>query len=139
MPVDRKLFVPPRPCVSCPYRLDCPSGVWSEEEYEKLRVYDDPYAPEVAVFHCHQENATGVDTVCRGWLTVASESVAVRVAGATGRVTGEEVYAEPPVPLHPSGNAAADFGERDIECPSRAAIAMASKLLDSGAALDLDG
>jgi hypothetical protein len=24
------------PCASCPYRRDCPSGVWSEDEYAKL-------------------------------------------------------------------------------------------------------
>nr|WP_280343300.1 DUF6283 family protein [Nocardia neocaledoniensis] len=32
----------PRPCVSCPYRRDVPSGVWDFGEYEKLRGYVPP-------------------------------------------------------------------------------------------------
>ena len=101
-----KFYVAPRPCVSCPYRLDTPSGVWSEEEYEKLRAYDEDWfevgIPPFAAFHCHQESATGVDTVCRGWLTVAQESVAARIAVADGRVTVDELYAEPLVALRSS-------------------------------------
>jgi hypothetical protein len=30
----------PKPCESCPYRKDVPSGVWSEGEYRKLPQYD---------------------------------------------------------------------------------------------------
>ncbi|MEW2260778.1 DUF6283 family protein [Streptomyces sp. NPDC047869] len=32
----------PRSCASGPYRTDVPSGVWSQEEYSKLRLYDGP-------------------------------------------------------------------------------------------------
>lgn len=62
-----KLHVAPRPCNTCPYARSTPPGVWAPEEYAKLSRYD--RSPEtnqdLATFHCHQENATGVPTVCR--------------------------------------------------------------------------
>lgn len=43
----------PRPCRSCPYRRDCPSGVWAAETYDRavrgvpvrLSGEEDPPAP----------------------------------------------------------------------------------------------
>ena len=44
-----------RPCGSCPYRRDAPSGIWSREEYEKLPEYDKPTAYQPPqVFMCHR-------------------------------------------------------------------------------------
>lgn len=53
------------PCVSCPYRLDAPSGLWDRSEYEKLPSYDDPtWSQSPALFMCHQQDGC----LCSGWL-----------------------------------------------------------------------
>ncbi|WP_336794377.1 DUF6283 family protein [Gordonia malaquae] len=52
----------PRPCESCPYRRDVPSGVWAESEYEKLRAYDAPTGEQpVRLFLCHQYDGVSED------------------------------------------------------------------------------
>ena len=112
-----------KPCTSCPYRRDCPSGVWHQEEYEKLRRYDDNKAFDG--FLCHTEPTK----LCRGWLTVHCESVAVRLCMMRNEVTREEVYADPPVPLFATGNKAADHGQRQIKRPGRKAKKMIRRLL----------
>jgi hypothetical protein len=132
------LDLAPNPCLSCPYRLDHPSGVWSLEEYEKLRGYDDdialgPAGVALSVFLCHQTNATGRETACKGWTTVHSESIAVRIAIASGSLDPEQVYAETSVACYESGNAAADAGEEDIEWPGADAEEMTKKLVKSRA------
>lgn len=116
----------PNPCISCPYRLDHPSGTWSEEEYEKLRGYD---GFQLGVFLCHQTNATGRDTLCKGWVSVHADSVAVRLAMASGTVDPEHAYTPTLVALHASGNAAADAGQCDIDNPGPESRAMAAKLV----------
>lgn len=125
------------PCSSCPYRCDTPPGVWDTSEYEKLREYKpaNPYVmPATRVFLCHQTNATGRETVCRGWLTVESDSVAVRLAMRRGEVTEEQVYAEPRVLLYASGTEAAEAGLSGVEEPSPAAVRLMGRLLKKGAA-----
>ncbi|WP_067904162.1 DUF6283 family protein [Nocardia vaccinii] len=59
----------PRPCSSCPYRRDAPSGVWDAEEYEKLRLYDlDMAFQPPRLFQCHQADFdSGVRRLCAGW------------------------------------------------------------------------
>ncbi len=121
-----------RPCASCPYRLDCPSGVWHPEEYDKLRRYSDE--PNVAaqtfgVFLCHYSvRGRGHDVPCRGWLTVEADSVAARMNLAEGILDPDDVYAEPTVPLHPTGTAAAEHGMRDIDHPSTEALRLIERL-----------
>lgn len=131
-----KLHVAKSPCASCPYRRDVPSGIWHRDEYEKLREYDrdgsDGQIPPIAVFHCHKELDTKVPTVCRGWLTVHSESIAVRFAQITGLIDPMAIYAKVKEKLYRSGNEAADAGEKGIKRPSRAARSMAEKLLRNG-------
>ena len=129
------LDLAPNPCLSCPYRLDHPSGVWSLEEYEKLRGYDRDFmsGATLGIFLCHQTNATGRETACKGWATVHSETPAVRIAMAQGDLDPEQVYAESVVECYESGDAAADAGEEDIECPGEAARAMTEKLIKSRA------
>lgn len=123
----KKLNVERSPCTSCPYRKDVPSGVWHFDEYEKLREYDTNEA--VGTFLCHHTLDMSMETVCRGWLTVHQESVAVRLAILTGAVTVEEVYAEVPEKLYATGNEAADFGQKKIEQPSRKARTVISRLM----------
>jgi Family of unknown function (DUF6283) len=120
-----------KPCTSCPYRKDHPSGVWASEEYEKLRDYDRNRA--FGTFLCHQTNANGIETVCRGWLSVARESIAVRLGISHGQFTPEQVYAECSVPLHASGNAAANAGQKKIKRPPANASAMIGRLERKGA------
>ncbi len=111
------------PCPSCPYRRDCPSGVWAFKEYESLRLYD--ANESIAKFMCHSDPAK----LCRGWLSVHAESLAVRVlTRVRGSVSEEEVYANPPVPLFASGNQAADHGQRQIQRPGKKARRMIEKI-----------
>jgi hypothetical protein len=55
----------PRPCGSCPYRLDVPAGVWAAHEYEKLPPYDNQTAFQPpSAFFCHQADGH----LCAGWV-----------------------------------------------------------------------
>lgn len=119
-----------KPCSSCPYRKDHPSGVWHHEEYEKLRDYDHNRA--FGIFLCHQTNAHGIETACRGWMSVARESVAVRLGMAQGEFTPEQVYAECGVPLHATGDAAADAGQKKLARPPAKASTMIERLVRKG-------
>jgi hypothetical protein len=114
----------PRPCESCPYRLDVPSGVWAVEEYEKLPQYDGPtWAQPLRVFLCHQQTGRA----CAGWAGChdGDELMALRTAVAAGHMTVEAVeetarYVSP-VPLFGSGREAALHGLRDVRAPGPAA------------------
>lgn len=111
------------PCSSCPYRCDVPSGVWAENEYEKLRRYDEPtYAQPREAFACH---ATP-EHLCHGWAVVHGwELLALRLLGTRGPVE----LPEPFVALFRSGNEAADHGMADIEAPAEDAVVLQERLL----------
>jgi hypothetical protein len=126
------LHAAPRPCTTCPYRRDTPAGIWHPDEYHKLVAYDDEPGP-FETFHCHQENATGVPTVCRGWLSVHPDSVAVRLAIARGALTVEQRDAPPMVDLYISGTEARDAGLAGVENPSTAARVAIRRLTRKGA------
>lgn len=116
-----------RPCASCPYRKDVPSGVWAKEEYDKLRRFDTQppgQVPATGVFLCHTDR----ERLCRGWLTVHSDSVAVRILLRFRQITRRTVYAPVDVPLFSSGAEAADHGVRDITHPSVEAEVMMGKV-----------
>lgn len=92
-----------RPCASCPYRRNVPSGIWDETEYAKLREYDgETWEQSAAVFMCHHAEGD----VCAGWLghRDPADLLAVRLA------------------------AAAEHGIHDIEDPSTEAINAIDKL-----------
>lgn len=118
------------PCPTCPYRKDCPSGVWHEEEYLKLPAYDqETWAQPMAVFMCH--DAKDKRTMCRGWLDVIDkpESLALRLAATRGMVFLD--LAQLPhsgVPVFASGQAAAAHGIAQMEQPSPSAMRVISKL-----------
>lgn len=125
-----------RPCVSCPYRRDVPSGVWAAEEYEKLRAYDLPtmeQPPGVFLCHQHDQGAPG-SRVCSGWAGChdGDELLALRVAVMRDTMTVETAEAvrdyRSSVPLFESGDAAADHGLADITHPSPEAVAAAAKV-----------
>lgn len=119
-----------RPCSSCPYRKDTPSGVWSRQEYEALIKYDGDTGEQlmsgaIGVFHCH----TSPDHLCSGWLGChdPNELAALRMFG---HLMDPSVWTyTTDVPLHASGQAAHDHGVRDIRHPSKAAKDVVSKLI----------
>jgi hypothetical protein len=100
--------------------------VWAHHEYEKLREYDQPTMDQpMATFHCH---ATP-EELCHGWAVVHSgrghefDLLALRVWPPEGGIPAEVV------PLWPSGNEAADYGQEDIETPSVAAVEVSERLV----------
>lgn len=121
----------PAPCGSCPYRLDTPAGVWSADEYDKLPDFDgETWEQPPSVFLCHQQDGR----VCAGWAGChdMAENFGIRLAVASGAMSPETAdvtidYCSP-VPLHPTGRAAADFGKGEIETPSPEAVNLVKKL-----------
>lgn len=121
--------VRPAPCRYCPYRLDVPSGVWAASEYEKLRRFDGDIPEQFAagadrVFSCHSTP----DFLCAGWVGChdMTNSLAIRLNHR--RIDPAVFDYVSPVPLHPSGAAAAEYGMRDLDAPGAEAIAAARKL-----------
>lgn len=117
------------PCQFCPYRRDCPSGVWAHDEYELLRPYDaETYAQPYAGFACH----VSPDHYCNGWAIVHStrdhefELLALRLRWPDGGVP------VPAVALFASGGDAADHGQAGIEAPSGEAIEAICRLIRKG-------
>lgn len=126
----------PRPCASCPYRQDVPSGVWSEDEYAKLPAFDGPtFAQPARLFLCHQNDRDDDRArVCGGWAGChdMGESLGVRVALASGEITVETAEAlvdyVSPVPLFASGAEAAAHGMREVEAPGAEAAEVIEKI-----------
>jgi len=134
--VSAPLACPPTPCGSCPLRRDTPPGIWHPSEYAKLPLYDDQ-APEFAVFHCHQENATGVPTVCKGWLAVFGfEAIAVRLAVSRGELTVEQVEAPCKVELYASGAEACAAGLAGVNQPGEKAQRAIARLTAKGIGIE---
>lgn len=115
----------PRPCKSCPYRVDVPSGIWSEGEYEKLKEYDAPtgFQPH-GVFQCHQNDGDDPKArLCAGWAGCHGDDLlSLRLAVVMGSIDTDTYVAavdyKSPVELFTSGEAAAEHGMRDIDDPS---------------------
>lgn len=126
----------PRPCASCPYRLDVPSGVWDATEYAKLPRFDEPtFAQPTGVFLCHQhDRADDAARVCGGWAGCHDGDglLALRVGVASGEIavaTADAIrdYVSP-VPLFATGSEAAAHGMREIHRPGPAAITAMAKI-----------
>ncbi|MFC9872691.1 DUF6283 family protein [Nocardia salmonicida] len=115
----------PRPCVSCPYRRDVPSGVWDFAEYEKLRAYDGDMSVQAPqLFQCHQTDADSTRRrMCAGWVGChgGRQLLAIRLALIQDRISGQtfEVAGayESGAPLFASGGEAADHGQREFDKP----------------------
>ncbi|MFJ1936692.1 DUF6283 family protein [Kitasatospora sp. NPDC088160] len=126
----------PRPCDSCPYRRDVPSGIWAAEEYDKLRAYDAPTAEQpTAVFMCHQTDADSqARRVCAGWAGCHGETLLTpRIALMKGVMDGSTletvVTYVSPVPLFSSGDEAAAHGQADIDRPGPEADRLVDKII----------
>jgi hypothetical protein len=121
----------PRPCESCPYRRDVPSGVWAASEYDKLPLYDAPtYAQPTGVFLCHQQDGR----VCAGWAGChdGTNLLSLRIAVSNGALSVADYEATvgycSPVPLFASGAEAATHGEAGIEAPTAPARRVIAKV-----------
>jgi hypothetical protein len=85
--------------------------------------------PALITFKCHQSGITQVDTVCKGWLSVHRDSVAVRFAVLTGKVSGDEVPRAAEAYLYSSGAEACKAGMAGVDNPSPLARLEVDKLL----------
>lgn len=109
-----------RPCGSCPYRRDVPSGVWHASEYDKLAAFDGPtYDQPFGAFFCHQQDGR----LCAGWVGChdMEESLGLRMALSRGAIDESDYEAAldyvSPVPLWDSGAQAAAHGKAEIYTP----------------------
>lgn len=126
----------PRPCPTCPYRRDVPSGIWDREEYGKLPRYDSPEPAEQApgVFLCHQHGRGEAARLCSGWVGChgGEHLFALRFALIRGELSGADYHEatayRSPVPLWESGAAAAEHGLAELERPGRDAVRAMVKL-----------
>lgn len=112
-----------RPCSSCPYRRDAPSGLWARNEYERLLRYDGTTGEQAeqgafGPFLCHHDDGH----LCAGWVGCHDmyESLAIRLAQVNGLVLDlDAIFAyRSPVPLFASGREAAEHGLRDLDAPN---------------------
>lgn len=118
---------PRRPCGSCPYRKDVPSGIWAAEEYAKLTAYDGETGEQLqkgalGLFMCHQRDGC----LCGGWLQThdTDHLLALRI----NRVDPSAFGYQSDVETFASGAEAAAHGMRDIEDPSPEAQRLMEKL-----------
>lgn len=121
----------PRPCESCPYRKDVPSGVWSASEYRKLLDYDlETHHQPMMPFQCHQNGADSEKSqLCAGWVACHGERLmALRLGVAMERIDASVMEYETDVPVFLSGADAASHGMRDIMNPGPEARALAEKI-----------
>jgi len=127
-----------RPCASCPYRKDAPSGLWSQDEYDKLPIYDGEITDQVfkgafAVFMCHQKDGT----LCAGWVAGhrPHELLALRVAGMHGERIDDSVWDyKTDIAVFSSGAEAREHGMRDMAQPGSKARRLMEKFLEKGIA-----
>jgi hypothetical protein len=108
-----------RPCSSCPYRRDVPSGIWDDVEYGKLCGYDGDIpeqleAEALRLFYCHSLPRN----LCAGWVGChdMDNTLAVRLNHA--RIHPSVYTYVSSVPLFTSGAQAALHGMRDIADPT---------------------
>lgn len=120
----------PRPCESCPYRRDVPSGVWEAAEYDKLPAYDSDTALQpTGLFLCHQQNGR----VCAGWVGCHGDDLlGLRLAAATGAMSRADLAAaldyRSPVALFATGAKAAEHGKAEIRTPRAGARRVIAKV-----------
>ena len=134
---ESKKQIQDKPCSSCPYRKDVPSGVWDRSEYEKLPSYDlgtteQVFAGAIGVFYCHQQNGC----VCRGWIDChgnqghGRDLISLRLSSLIDHRQIEKAIEDgPQVPIFESGREACDHGLKEIDNPSSDASDVVSKVI----------
>ena len=133
--MDKKLTCAPRPCASCPYRKDAPSGLWAKHEYDKLPAYDGEIIEQLqngatADFGCHQRDGH----LCAGWVAAhgAGNLLALRLRAA--RVPQETWDYTTDIPVFSSGAEARRHGLKDMKRPKAKALKLMAKLEEKGKA-----
>lgn len=108
------LSVARSPCSSCPYRRDVPSGVWGENEYDKLPHYDgETWEQDMSLFMCHQRDGR----LCAGWLACHGPGDLLALRFWADDVDPAVWRYRSDVPVFGSGAEAREHGIRDIENP----------------------
>lgn len=127
--MSNKFTVAPNPCATCPYRKDTPSGIWAQEEYDKLPEWDEPMALR-GVFLCHNGCKDTKDKMlCRGWFEVHRDNISVKLAEFKTELT--KANRKPTkVPLYASGAEARAAGMAEIELPSDEAFEAMGKITE---------
>jgi hypothetical protein len=116
------------PCVTCPYRRDVASGIWSADEYAKLPRYDGDTGEQImqgalGLFYCHQHDGR----LCAGW--VGCHDMRHNAAVRFQRVADDVFTYRSPVPVFASGAEAAAHGMKDIAAPGDRASRAIARLL----------
>jgi len=118
-----------RPCESCPYRRDVPSGIWAAEEYHTLPGFDQETASQpLGAFMCHQSNGR----LCAGWVGCHDVDNLLGLRIVQRWMSPADVEAtygyESPVPLFDSGAQAAEHGLAEVDNPGSRALRMIRKI-----------
>ena len=118
---------PPVPCGSCPYRKDVPSGIWDQQEYDKLPQYDGPtWVQSPSIFLCHQRNGC----LCGGWLACHDPQELLALRLPSSELVDPSVYSySTDVPVFASGAEARAHGIKDVRRPSHPAQKMIDGLM----------
>jgi len=122
-----------RPCASCPYRKDVPSGIWDQHEYAKLPAFDGEMGEQAmkggfGLFMCHQRDGN----LCAGW--IATHGPDNLLALRLNAVDPSTFDYTTDVPVFSSGAEAHAHGMRDIAKPGVKAQRLMAKLVDNGKA-----
>lgn len=125
----KTLTCAPRPCASCPYRKDAPSGLWHQHEYDKLTAYDGDISEQAfkgatADFGCHQRDGK----LCAGWVAAHGAGNLLALRLRAGRVPQETWDYTTDVPVFASGAEARAHGIKDLKRPGRKAQRLMAKL-----------
>lgn len=120
-----------KPCGGCPYRAECPSGIWDKSEYHKLAEYDkETHEQPYGVFMCH--DARDEVTVCRGWLDTHDKEnlISLRLAASMRLLDWQHFAYLPPcgVPMFASGTEAMLAGMAKYDQPGEDANRLMDKL-----------
>jgi Family of unknown function (DUF6283) len=133
--MTKTLAVAKRPCASCPYRKDAPSGLWARHEYDKLLSYDGEIIDQlkngaVATFWCHQRNGK----LCAGWIATHGAANLLAMQLNAPKVPRETWEYTTDVPLFGSGAEARKHGLKDLKKPGRKAVRLMDALVEKGLA-----
>lgn len=131
--MSRNLSCAPRPCASCPYRKDVPSGIWDPAEYDKLPDYDGEIIEQlekggVGTFMCHQRDGR----LCAGWVACHGPHNLFAMRLSARRIDPSVWNYKTDVPVFESGAAARDHGMRDFLQPGERARRLMAKLIEKG-------
>jgi hypothetical protein len=125
----------PKPCASCPYRKDAPSGLWHRDEYDKLPAYDgemgeQAIAGAIGVFKCHQKDGR----LCAGWVAGHGPHNLLAMRFHAREIDPAVWNYKTDVAVFKSGSAAWRHGMKDMHRPKAKAKRLMRKLVEKGKA-----